>query len=87
MTRLMLKYCVIEMSKRSISQKRFPTPLKISIKPYYIFIPLAGKYTSRCSVCELPAKAIAVHSQSISIPDCPLGWSSMWIGYTFIMVS
>lgn len=30
---------------------------------------------------------IAVHSQTLAIPDCPDGWESLWIGYSFIMVS
>lgn len=41
---------------------------------------------SRCSVCEAPAMVIAVHSQTIQIPQCPEGWSSLWIGYSFVMV-
>lgn len=44
-------------------------------------------YISRCVVCEAPANVIAVHSQSLALPDCPQGWSSLWIGYSFIMVS
>lgn len=43
-------------------------------------------YISRCSVCEAPAVAIAVHSQEASIPHCPEGWRSLWIGYSFLMV-
>lgn len=42
---------------------------------------------SRCTVCEAPTRVIAVHSQSMSIPDCPGGWESLWVGYSFIMVS
>ena len=42
-------------------------------------------YISRCSVCEAPSNVIAVHSQSIQIPNCPAGWSSLWIGYSFAM--
>lgn len=45
-----------------------------------------GKYVSRCSVCETPSKTIAVHSQNTTIPDCPVGWTSMNIGYSFAMV-
>lgn len=30
---------------------------------------------------------MAVHSQTIQIPQCPAGWSSLWIGYSFVMVS
>uniref|UniRef100_A0A3Q2PRX9 Collagen IV NC1 domain-containing protein n=1 Tax=Fundulus heteroclitus TaxID=8078 RepID=A0A3Q2PRX9_FUNHE len=42
-------------------------------------------YISRCSVCEAPSVAIAVHSQDITIPQCPVGWRSLWIGYSFLM--
>lgn len=45
------------------------------------------QYISRCSVCEVPSNVIAVHSQSLSIPDCPRGWEGLWIGYSFLMVS
>lgn len=45
-----------------------------------------SKYISRCVVCEAPANVIAVHSQSLTIPDCPNGWESLWIGYSFVMV-
>ena len=38
-------------------------------------------------MCEAPSKTIAVHSQTTSIPDCPAGWTSMYIGYSFAMVS
>lgn len=44
------------------------------------------QYISRCSVCEAPSQAVAVHSQDITIPQCPLGWRSLWIGYSFLMV-
>ncbi|KFM82019.1 Collagen alpha-2(IV) chain, partial [Stegodyphus mimosarum] len=43
------------------------------------------EYISRCVVCETPANVIAVHSQSLAIPDCPKGWNSLWIGYSFAM--
>lgn len=43
-------------------------------------------YISRCSVCEAPSVAIAVHSQDITIPQCPAGWRSLWIGYSYLMV-
>lgn len=42
-------------------------------------------YISRCSVCEAPSQAVAVHSQDTSIPACPPGWRSLWIGYSFLM--
>lgn len=38
-------------------------------------------------MCEAPANVIAVHSQSLGVPDCPQGWSGLWIGYSFVMVS
>lgn len=43
------------------------------------------QYISRCSVCEVPSQAIAMHSQDITIPQCPEGWRSLWIGYSFLM--
>lgn len=43
------------------------------------------EYISRCVVCEAPANAIAVHSQSLVIPTCPQGWNVLWIGYSFAM--
>lgn len=45
-----------------------------------------GKYISRCSVCEAPTRVIAIHSQSMSIPECPGGWDVAWTGYSFLMV-
>lgn len=44
-------------------------------------------FPHRCAVCEAPAMVMAVHSQTIQIPQCPSGWSSLWIGYSFVMVS
>jgi hypothetical protein len=44
-------------------------------------------YISRCVVCEVPSNVIAVHSQSLQIPECPYGWEGLWIGYTFLMVN
>lgn len=46
-----------------------------------------SRYISRCVVCDAPANVIAVHSQTLQIPECPIGWSGMWIGYSFAMVS
>ena len=43
-------------------------------------------YISRCVVCDIPANVIAVHSQTIQVPNCPRGWKSLWIGYSFAMV-
>ncbi|OBS63843.1 hypothetical protein A6R68_07618, partial [Neotoma lepida] len=51
--------------------------------------PITGRalepYISRCTVCEGPAMAIAVHSQTTAIPPCPHGWVSLWRGFSFIM--
>lgn len=44
-------------------------------------------YISRCAVCEAPAQAVALHSQDQSVPPCPRAWRSLWIGYSFLMVS
>ena len=41
-------------------------------------------YVSRCAVCEVPNQVMAVHSQSMAIPECPRGWASVWIGYSFL---
>ena len=43
------------------------------------------KYVSRCAVCETTTRLIALHSQSMSIPDCPQGWEEAWIGYSYYM--
>ncbi|KAF5902918.1 collagen alpha-4(IV) chain-like [Clarias magur] len=43
------------------------------------------QYVSRCVVCEAPAPAVAIHSQDTSVPGCPYGFSSLWIGYSFLM--
>lgn len=44
-------------------------------------------YISRCVVCEAPSIPIAVHNQ---YPDqnfaCPNNWTSLWDGYSFVMV-
>lgn len=42
-------------------------------------------YISRCAVCEAPAQAVAVHSQDQTVPPCPGAWTSLWIGYSFLM--
>ncbi len=46
-----------------------------------------SSFPSRCSVCEAPSQAVAVHSQDQTIPTCPPGWRSLWIGYSFLMVN
>jgi hypothetical protein len=38
-------------------------------------------------VCEVPSNVIAVHSQSLQVPECPYGWDGLWIGYSFLMVN
>lgn len=43
------------------------------------------KYISKCSVCETPTKVIAIHSQSMNVPECPENWDYMWEGYSFLM--
>lgn len=43
------------------------------------------KYISRCAVCETTTRLIALHSQSMEIPDCPQGWDEAWIGYSYYM--
>lgn len=41
----------------------------------------------RCSVCDARANVIAIHSQTSVVPDCPVGWLPLWVGYSFVMVS
>ena len=43
------------------------------------------KYVSKCTVCEAPTRVIAIHSQSMDVPDCPENWHELWIGYSFVM--
>lgn len=43
-------------------------------------------YISRCSVCETRTRIIAVHSQSMKLPDCPYDWEELWTGYSYLMV-
>jgi len=57
------------------------------VRSVYLSINNFALFCDRCVVCEVPANVIAVHSQSISIPDCPGGWTGLWIGYSFVMVS
>jgi integrin beta 8 len=42
-------------------------------------------YISRCVVCDVPSRSIALHSQTDQIPNCPPNWKSLWIGYSFAM--
>ena len=43
-------------------------------------------FISRCAVCKTPDHSIAVHSQDLVTPPCPLGYESLWSGYSFLMV-
>merc|ERR1712142_523786 len=43
------------------------------------------KYISKCAVCETPTKVLALHSQTMNVPDCPENWDYMWEGYSFVM--
>ena len=38
-------------------------------------------------VCEVPTNIVAIHSQDMNVPSCPPNWESLWIGYSFVMVS
>lgn len=44
-----------------------------------------AEFISRCSVCDVPANVVAFHSQTTDVPDCPHGWTGLWIGYSFVM--
>jgi len=59
-----------------------PMPMMMTPIP----APEVGRYISRCSVCEAPTRVIAIHSQSMAIPECPGGWEEIWVGYSFLMV-
>jgi len=52
-----------------------------------VSVSAVSPFVSRCAVCETPSVHIALHSQDTSIPDCPLGWSSLWSGYSFMMMT
>ncbi|EPY74596.1 hypothetical protein CB1_001951014 [Camelus ferus] len=60
-----------------------PEPMPMSMAP--VTGDSIRPFISRCAVCEAPAMVMAVHSQTIQIPECPAGWSSLWIGYSFVM--
>ena len=53
-------------------------------------IPVSGpsikEHISRCVVCEAPSSPVALHSQSSDQPGCPPQWTSLWTGYSFLMV-
>lgn len=40
----------------------------------------------RCAVCEAETLVMAIHSQTMDVPECPADWESIWIGYSFLMV-
>lgn len=44
------------------------------------------EHISRCAACQSPTPLIAVHSQSIMVPECPKGWNELWTGFSFVMV-
>ncbi|XP_019622227.1 PREDICTED: collagen alpha-2(IV) chain-like [Branchiostoma belcheri] len=53
-------------------------------------VPISGTdikpFISRCAVCLTKDLVMAVHSQRSAVtPDCPIGWRSLWIGYSFVM--
>lgn len=54
-------------------------------------MPLFGQeissHISRCIVCETVSPAVAFHSQDHTVPACPPGWRSLWMGYSFLLVS
>lgn len=60
-----------------------PEPMPMTMAP--ITGSELTRFVSRCSVCETPTHVIAVHSQSMDIPDCPAGWQELWIGFSFLM--
>lgn len=45
------------------------------------------RHISRCAVCQSPAPLLTIHSQTTSPAQCPEGWSTLWHGYSFVMVS
>uniref|UniRef100_A0A8C4QVX5 Collagen IV NC1 domain-containing protein n=1 Tax=Eptatretus burgeri TaxID=7764 RepID=A0A8C4QVX5_EPTBU len=42
-------------------------------------------HVSRCAVCEAPSPPLALHSQAVTLPVCPSGFRSLWLGYSFLM--
>ncbi len=60
-----------------------PEPMPMTMTP--IYGQDIQRYISRCSVCESQTQVIAVHSQSMAVPDCPSEWDGLWIGYSFFM--
>lgn len=60
-----------------------PEPMPMSMAP--MKSREVAQYISRCSVCETTTRVIAIHSQTMAIPDCPGGWEELWIGYSYVM--
>jgi C-terminal tandem repeated domain in type 4 procollagen len=54
------------------------------LSPFNITISL---FDCALNFLELMLQVMAVHSQSMVVPECPVGWKDMWIGYSFAMVS
>lgn len=46
--------------------------------------PTAEKFVARCSVCEMEAEVLAVHSGITALPPCPEAWDSVWTGFTYL---
>lgn len=48
----------------------------------------ASIFVSRCVVCDnMPSTVLAIHSQSDTIPKCPIGYTELRNGYSYLMVS
>ena len=45
------------------------------------------RFISRCSVCTASGPVLTLHAQSTTPPRCPQGWSELWTGFSFLMVS
>lgn len=43
----------------------------------------AQKMVSRCSVCEVEGSVLTRHSMTTVLPECPEGWESMWVGFSY----
>ena len=43
----------------------------------------ARKLVSRCAVCEVESSVLTHHSLTTKLPECPEGWESLWVGFTF----
>jgi len=42
------------------------------------------RYVSKCAACEAPATVFATHSQTNQVPKCPVGYKTLWMGYSFL---